>query len=285
MARTGPSQVVSTPMAAAPLNGLIKSSIKPPPDELAEGHWRNGIMYEPEGCQYGQTLETCEPASTVYPPHPAIAEWVPYGIQVTERCSTFSYREERIARVERLMNMDTERQLGREFWSGEVAQSASWPNTWLNNVADVVELTSGAITPEDALGCLENYLQSHNGGQQGMIHATAHTAVHWFKSYLVMKDPADGLLKTPLGTIVVVSPSYPGTDPSGVTGNGNVWSYCTDLVRVWLSKPESYDLEHTIDRANNTVQTQSDRHGLAEFQKCRHAGVQININPCTGESS
>lgn len=311
MGHTGPSQVVSAPMAAQPIYGLRRSAAKPSRDELlgpsgmadattpgtgpasrARPYWTNGITYEPEGCQKGQTLDPCDPATTTYPDHPAVVEWFPYGLQVTEKCSTFSYRDDRIARINRLMEMDTERQLGHELWTGAVAEThdltapgAPWPNTWLADPSSVEELSAGALTPEDALGCLESYLNSHNGGQQGMIHATPHAAVHWFKSYLVMRDPADGLLKTPLGTIVVVSPGYPGTDPEGATGTGNVWAYATDMVRVWLDAVEPYDLEHTIDRAQNTVQTQADRMGLAEWQRCRHAGVQINITPCIGEVS
>lgn len=281
----GPRTPVNPPMAGAPRFGLLASASPAPRDEGAR--WTTGIAYEPEGCVEGATLDPCEPTNISASTKPGIVEWEPYILTVTEECSVFSSREERAERVRRLLTMDTERQLGAELWDGGIGSTAllsdgstPWPNTWLANVADVDILSeSGPVGLVHGLACLEQYLASNNGGQQGMIHATAQTLTHW-ASFSLLRREGNRIL-TFLDTVVVVSPGYSGNNPDGAIGDDNVWAYATDMVTVRLTPIDvPAEDEFTIDRENNTIGVTAARMALAEWERCRHAGVRLAMDLC-----
>jgi hypothetical protein len=291
MGHTGPSQPVTALMATEPTYGLIRSAAKPPPEELADLHWQNGITYEPEGCLSGITQDPCAPTDVDYLTGPSPVDWVPYGLTYALNCTTFSYRAERVARTNRGLRMDQERQLGFELWTGSLASlstlpdASPWPNTWLADSADTAyQLLSGAaLSPADALACLEGYLGSHNGGQEGMIHMSPHAFTYFAKDNMLKE--VDGIWRTNLGHVVVASPGYPGTGPDGTVGDNNVWVYATDMVRVWLGPIQDEDPQDSTDREQNNMQTLSWRVGLAEWERCRHAAAQLAIPYCEGETT
>lgn len=279
---TGPRTRVPAPLAAAPRFGLLASI--PTTNDIAR--WETGITYVPEGCASGENFgEFCEvPQEITDGTTPDAVEWDPYVLSVNELCSTFSGPMDYLTgRVERLLNQDTERQLGAELWDGTVAQSTTpvLANTWLADDSDpnFVQLDNGAVDPLDALACLEQYLASNNGGQQGVIHATVQTAAYWESLRLVYKSGAK--CYTYKDTLVVTSPGYTGNSPDGITSTGNVWAYATDLPRIFLGGVQMYDRPiQAVDRSQNTVQIVAQRFALVEWQRCRHAGIQINISPC-----
>lgn len=284
---TGP-EVFAAPLATAPRYGLL-ASIPPITTRLTV----EGITYMPEGCVEGQTRNPCEPDDRVIGDRPDNVEWRPYVISVFDQCSTFSgfTEEEATARVMRLLNMDTERQLAHEFWTGDLASTAvdpnsdPWPNTWLANVADVDILSeSGPVGFVHALACLEEYLAGTNGGQQGAIHATIQTISHW-ESFRLLRREGNRIL-TFQDNVVIQSPGYPGTSPDGTVGNNNIWAYATDMPRIYLGPIQGpWERKDQVDRDNNTVVMEVSRLGLVEWQRCRHAGVRLAMEVCdTGGS-
>jgi hypothetical protein len=181
--------------------------------------------------------------------------------------------------------MDTERQLGEELWTGNLAATANlpdgtdWPNTWLADVGNVDILSEdGWVSPVHGLSCLEQYLAQTNGGQQGMIHATAQVASQW-SFFNLVRDEGRRLV-TVNDNIVVVSPGYTGSSPTGSVGDNDIWAYATDMVRVFVGEPKAYDLRETVDRVNNTIVSVAQRPALAEWQRCRHAGVRLALDSC-----
>lgn len=282
-----PSKIpVTAPLAAPPKFGLLASI---PPENSGDQRWftpDSVVAYSPEGCNEGQTLDPCDPADLTDDARPNVVEWHPYILQASERCSTVSGVEENQARVTRLLQMDTERQLGLELWDGNVADAATlpvsgdpWPNTWLANVADVDILTEdGPVGLVHGLACLEQYLAQNNGGQQGAIHATAQVVTHW-ESFRLLRREGNKIL-TFKDTLVIPSPGYTGTDPNGNVGDNNIWAYATDMPRIWLGPIKSFDLEGSVDRLQNTAVFRAFRPALVEWQRCRHAGVRLAVQQC-----
>lgn len=279
-------ELIEAPLAASPRFGLLASI---PTENVPEAVWGKGIEYAPEGCVTGTIFDPCDAPARTDPTKAENVAWQPYVLEISEKCSTFSGEVDE-GRVLRLLNMDTERQLGRELWEGNLAQVAvdadgnPWPNTWLANVADVDILSeSGAVPLVDGLACLEEYLVENNGGQQGVIHATAQTIVHWESFRLLRK--INGTTYTMQDNIVIASPGYSGTDPNGNIGDSNVWAYATDMPRVYLGAVKTYSLEDSTDWENNTITLVAQRRALVEWQKCRHAGVRLDLELCDSGGS
>lgn len=284
---------VPAPPATEPIHGLI-ASLTP---YKGDDRWMNPeavITYRPEGCnQAGEAHDMCSPAEiSSFELGPDIVEWKPYFLQVTERCTTLNNEltEDSVARIKRLMLADSERQLGEEFWSGTLAQSATlpstdpYPNTWLANVADVDILTeSGPATLSHGMACLDEYLCDNNSGQQGAIHVTCQVLSQWVT--LRIAEFVSGKWYSPGGNLIIASPGYHGTDPNGNIADDNVWAYATDMPRLFLGPVLVNPVMSSIDWRNNTVETVAQRPALAEWQRCRHAGVRLAVTLCdTGGS-
>jgi hypothetical protein len=252
------------------------------------GRWESGIAYTPEGCTTGERFgELCNEAADDHTVAdsgvPEAVEWDPYVLSVSETCSTFSGAAEWLpSRVERLLNMDTERQLGEELWDGVIAQATSGSvNTWLadDSQPNFVRLSDSGVEYIRALACLEQYLADHNGGQQGVIHATVQTVAYW-ESFRLLRREGNNIL-TFKDTIIIPSPGYSGNSPDGFTAQGDIWAYATDMPRILLSDVQTFTAPtSTTDRLNNTVKVIAQRFALVEWQRCRHAGIQIDMNPC-----
>lgn len=277
----GPRTPVQAPPAEAPRIGLLASF----PAETDAPRWSTGIAYMPEGCIEGELKEVCAPTENTPSDLPAVVEWDPYFVTVTAECSTFSSPtgEDTVddSRARRALVADRERQLGLEFWEGGLAQASSLPNTWLSNDDDpnFVVLSPGSNSYVRALACLQEFLASNNGGQQGAIHATAQVVTRW-ESFRLLRRENNRIL-TMQDHVVVVSPGYTGTDPDGAIGSDNIWAYATDKPRVYLGDTVIAPIMDTIDRVNNTIQVTASQQALVEFQNCRHAGIQIADDPCS----
>lgn len=270
--------------ATAPRFGLLASV-----DSIIrnEFRWEGGIAYEPEGCVEGTTLGICDPAAMAAPTKPGEVVWYPFQLTIQEECTTSSGEpDNRRARVRRLLEMDTERQLGAELWDGDVAQvedipgtAEPYPNTWLANVGTVDILTeSGPVALTHGLACLEEYLAQNNGGQQGMIHATAQTVTHWQTLDLLRRD--NDKIVTVKDTVVVISPGYSGNSIDGTIGTDNIWAYATDMVRVFLGSIQTFTNEEEVDRDRNNIVVTAWRPGLAEWERCRHGGARLSLTRC-----
>lgn len=279
-----PTQPVVAPLASPPRFGLLASS---PPVTDQGDRWKGGISYAPEGCNDGEVFGTCDYGTeTSVLDGPATVSWYPYWLSVTTVCSTFSgvVEDAEVERTRRLLEQQTETLLGYELWAGNNAQiETDNPNTWLAS-PDAIDLTglepSGLV---HGLACLEQYLAENNGGRQGMIHATAQVVTHW-ESYRLLRREGNRIL-TFKDTIVVPSPGYIGTSPTGTIGDEDVWAYATDAVRIWLGQPDTPNVKNQVDRRDNTAYVTIQRPALAEWERCRHAGIQLCVTPCGFDGS
>lgn len=279
---------VKAPLAVPPRHGLLVSL---PTETLSQALGTEGITYVPEACnQAGGASDMCDPGEFTYQVYPDAVEWRPYVLSVTEKCSTFSGTSENEARVRRLMQVDTERQLGDELWNGTFASSATmpdgnpYPNMWLANVAsDDLTEPDTSKPPLNALTCLDEYLCDNNSGQPGVIHAPCDVLGYW-KSLMVLeveKTENGWRYYSPLGNLVIPSPGYDGSSPSGQPAStAGTWAYATDTPRIFLGPIQVSEIPTSIDRANNTIEMVAQRAALAEWQLCRHAAVRTSIVPC-----
>lgn len=279
---------VPAPPATEPVIGLL-ASITPFKGDNGWANPESVIRYLPEGCnESGGARDRCSPGTNSYASMPDVVEWSPYDLFVTDTCTTYNAEltDDSAARIRRLLLADTERQLGREFWNGDLAQVGllpdgvtPYPNTWLANVADVDILTeSEPATPAHGMECLDQYLANNNSGQQGAIHATVQTLGQWVT--LRVAEFINGKWYSPGGNLIIASPGYSGTDPNGNIGDGNIWAYATDMPRIFLGSPIVNPIMSTIDYRDNTVEAIAQRPALVEWQRCRHAGVRLDMETC-----
>lgn len=255
---------------------------------ISKGRWQSGITYAPEGCVDGTTLSLYATGEKTPSNRPATVTWVPYILSVFQTCSTLGDDlDEARALGRRALLADTERQLAEEFWNGVISQTENWqgaatPNTWLSDDSDpgFVDL-GGPAHLTHALGCLDQFLSWNNSGQQGAIHATPLARTFWVGLNLLRYE--NGKYLSPNGHVVISSPGYSGDSPDGAYGDANIWAYATDMPRVFLDDigPPNKDVQ-IVDRRNNDVLVLAERVALVEWERCRHAGIQLNLEACGG---
>jgi hypothetical protein len=277
----GPRFPTKAPEAQVAESGLIISAASPPNGEGTR--WLNGIDYEPEGCVTGEPTDPCTVDEYLLTDQPPNVLWDPINLTLMTKCSSISSNEfeERQGRARRNLLNDQERQLGAELWDGDLAKltpESERVNTWLADPESVSRLSVAAVGLVHGLACLDAYLTTNNGGQQGMIHATPQTFVHW-ASFRMLRWIGNRVL-SPNGHLVVASPGYSGNSPEGLRASQNVWAYATDMVTVRLGEIKAYDLKDTIDRLNNDMYAIAERPAMAEWQRCRHAGIQLAVELC-----
>lgn len=278
-----PLTPVTAPQAEPPRLGLLASN---PPVTGQGERWTGGLTYDPEGCNDGEIFGTCDYGTpTTDIENRDFVSWYPYILSVTTQCSTFSGGAEEVqGRALRLLNQQTETLIGRELWTGDFAQTETDnPNVWLAHPDSDNLSESGPVGFVHALACLQQYLANNNGGKQGMIHATPQTITHW-ESFRLLRREGSKIL-TFQDHIVVPSPGYTGTSPDGDIGNDNVWAYATDMVRVWLTEPTTSEPLALADRSTNTYISTAQRYALAEWERCRHAGVRLAMDVCDSGGS
>lgn len=298
---TGSTSVSPIP-AAPPEIGLLVSAIPAQREEMAGGDWKKGVTYRPEGCTSGRVFTPTCGASDESDyilrgdsDAPDNVDWLPYILSIEIDCSTFDGGEQgaeaRISEGRRVMESMTEYLLAYEFWTGEQVSLSTladdttpYPNTWLADTANVDVVNGAGLDPIPALACLESYLGRRNGGQQGMIHASPGVVSHWQAGGALTRE--GNRIYTVNRNIVIASPGYIGTSPTRTLGDNNVWAYATDLVRYWVD-PEIQitDLQASISVYTNEQVVIAQRVALAEWQRCRHGGVRINVPACEAEGS
>lgn len=253
-------------------------------EPIKSGRWQGGIKYVPEGCTQGTTLSLYKVQEKTPSNRPAEVVWIPYILSYYERCSTLSDDfDEAAGRARRGLLVDTERQLAEEFWSGVISQSEQWqgavtPNTWLTNAP--LTLTGTPTDAVQALICLDAYLGHETTGEIGAIHAPIEVFDVWAAEDVIEKGP-DGNWYTPIGNLVITSPGYSGDAPDDSGYPVGLWAYATDIPRVFLTdvRVPGEALQAT-DRLNNDMAVLAERIALAEWKRCRHAGIPIDVDTC-----
>lgn len=238
------------PVAPPPLRPPAVSLVTSARDALADGdetdgHWEGGFQFRPEANKAPTIRDVCTadgsndhvPGSQ---PPAALVQTVPWLVEVEDDCSLMGFAGvDYVGRAQRALAAATPVGVEREFWSGEVAAAAGWPNLFLASpdATDVTPTPGTSVTLPEAFELLEDALASCGNGGRGMIHAAAWST----PSYSLVRNEAKVLL-TPRGTIVVPGSGYLGTGPNGAdpSASGETWLYATGIVDVRLGPIEVF---------------------------------------------
>lgn len=279
-------------------HALDASQLSGIPDDLvaelraAEGQaWTLGISYLPEN-QSAATLRAPNDASTVMspftPPNEARVSADPFAIITKFTCSPFGFEaQDWKGRATRHNDLATPQAIGREFWSGVVAQAAGAPTPYLTKAGLATDLTptpGTAVSVVAALGILQDYLRQ-GVGAQGMIHLVPRAAPTLLNVRRVGKFMMDEF-----DNIVVPDVGYSGMGPIGntyadITGHPYSWMFASDLVSVHAEPtarvfPDT--MSEAVDRGQdgnpNTATFYAEKFAMAYFDGFRAACVLV-ANP------
>lgn len=319
MAGPGPAAVVVAPPLAPPRIGLIASSraasalldatdpAQQPPEGIISGNaagadrWENGYQYAPENVSADTGVsDPCQQQVLSQQPNLPIVHVDPFVIWASDACSPFDLSRDWVGRATRLLIASQEKRLAHEFWTGTQAAASGWQSPYLANTNATTLGTGMGVV--DSLACLEQALMHCGAGVRGMIHAPADLVTQW-AAYKLLNYSVVGnsvLVTTYNDTIVVASPGYTGSGPSGqAPTTGAVWAYATGLVSVRLGPIDLYPLPFATDdiaarqrafafatdRAQNTVEFFAARHAAADWDTYCHFACSVNINWCSGIGS
>lgn len=285
------------PPVQPPVVGLLSSAIDG--TSVAPAHWVDGISVDVENARVddvfswwdacgdddftapGDDVEVHDlatsPKPTTVPPDDVF--YHPWGIVVDETCSALGWSaDEYKARVRRRLIGVQTLKMEDELWTGAVAQAAGFPNRYLADPANVVELAVGPVALVHALGRLQMYLARTITGR-GMIHATQDTVNLWVSAGVVRREGASH--RDTFDNIIVAGGGYPGTDPDGVESvNGDTrWAYATGLVITLLDEPQIVPatLQEAVAKDVNTVTARGERIAAAFWDGIAHAGIEVNL--------
>jgi hypothetical protein len=249
-----------------------------------------GARWLPEQCgSSGRQRVECT-GSTIArqaPANPEIQEADPFVVWAAFECSPFGWQSiDYIGRAERQLAATQSFEVANELWTGRLAIDDASPTAFLTDDSTAIVLGSGALTPLEALGCLEMGLATCGKGRRGLIHCTPALLAVWVGSLAVQK--AGGQFVSPLGNIVVADAGYDGSGPGGTAAGAAQWAYATDLISVRLGAVDTMpaNLESTEDwvmamrTTDNTVIAYAQRPAIYQWDACCHVAVEVDLPVC-----
>lgn len=286
--------VIEPPRQTPPRVSLLASA-----EEVNDNtRWQAGITFEPVGCGFsgGQFVGCADsetPSSLTVKsvggeggaPSVPVVEYEPYTLWASDQCSPATFQSRDFVDRATARYLATESAfMANEFWDGNVAQGASFPNFYLAN-GDATDVGSGDVFPvEIGLPVLQNAV-GMSGFYFGryMIHAPRDVASAWYKAGLVRREGA--LLLDAFDNIVVADGGYPGSGPNGESRTATTaWVYATDPVQVrrdgqirLLPSREETMGGSALDRDTNLVEWRVERLVAAYTANCLHLAVQVDL--------
>jgi hypothetical protein len=227
----------------------------------ADNRWFLGYTYRPE-IPAGQlrnrsTLDGEYGADQgVIVPRDLRVEVVPVYLTIIDESSTIGFTaDDPAARARRLLEANTSRLLAHELWTGELADLDGSPNPRLASEDTVV--LSGSLTPQKAVAALVQAMSDAGMGDT-MVHTNHYVGIQLPDAWRNDETLADK------GFCVVADAGYPGTGPTGQTGN---WMYATEIVNVRLGEVELIpgQFRDSVDPASNSITYRAQRVGAADF--------------------
>lgn len=276
---------IPAPVATPPRYGLIAVA---PTQDTPDGRWTAGFAFTPEQCgQGGRAAINCGGSTDVLDPdgNPTPVEGDAFVVWAGDACSTFGLdARDYQGRARRQLAAIESYELANELWTGSLRDdtNAATPDT-MTNVALVDTssdtVTNGAVSPLDALGCLEQGLGSTIRGQRGMIHVTPQMLVQLVGSGAVQWQ--GGVWVTPMQNLVVADAGYDGSGPNSPAG-ATTWAYATSMIYVRLGPVEVIPGEQAeaVDRALNDIRYLAERPVAYVWDHCAHLAAEVDLPTC-----
>ena len=271
------------------------------PEHEAGGGWLNGVVFAPETCHDVRAWWDCygqggSPASNkdIEPGYvsnggelPDQVEFHPWFAWAGDSTTTLSLERAREGEGRALRSLDAResKAIAREFWRGDIAQTAALPNIYLSNPTGLEEVAAGTAQPYlPALTLLQQFGAERTPNRL-MIHCTQQLATLWQSEHVVRWE--NGLLLDLFGNIVVADAGYDGSGPGvdGIwTGGGSPlgqyqWAYVTETVAVWRGQTQvlgGFD-ENTIGIEENTIAWIAERPVMVTVGPCCRVGVKVDM--------
>lgn len=263
------------------------------PEAVAVPTWQQGTSWDPEGCgESGRAAALCagNTSEMTAPDAPSVQSADPFVVYATDKCSPFGFGARDFGgRARRQLLATQSYQVANELWTGSLAEAADPDEErgWLAS-DDADEMTSSAVSPVQALACLDGALLACSSGRPGMIHVTPSVLTHLVAESAVLRDGQ--LFRSPMGSIVVADAGYDGSSPDGTPASTTQFAYATDLISYRLTPieliPGSLDdaqseaWRDVLDRSDNTVTLYAYRLALYEWDRCCHLAAEVNVPYC-----
>lgn len=239
-----------TPPKFEPLQYRLRDAVDGPYPYT--GHQKLGVQYTPDVCAFPlETSATCvsgigavKTATGSIPNRGADS----FAVYTWLDCPLvgIGYDELR-ARTLRAHENNAQTVVETVFWTGgnfntvqhlaedtPITEVVGGSTVNLQTAASVI--VTGAVDVVEAIGRLEQAMAGCYGGTP-LIHVPRGVAVHLASNHALEKK--GNRLVTPLGSVIVAAPGYPGTSPSGATPPaGTTWLYATGSVKMLQSEPQ-----------------------------------------------
>jgi len=271
-------------------------------DELrsdVDGHWQNGITYEPLCGVSSTTYEKCFSVTgagfalaPTPPPKVATASLstrgaTPFTVFTEVDCSANGFWDRAETLVGAGLNRTEQLQVERAFWTGVAGgRSVVWPHLAANAIVlDETNITiqtaattvsgGAAVTYDvvEGIGRLEAEIGACYDGVP-TLHVPLVLLEAFAANMMLIRD--GNRYRTPAGSIVVFGAGYPGTAPDGSAPPvGTTWVYATGAMVIYRGNLRVIPRDQSIDRAENTVKAIAERTYVIGWDCC-HFGARIS---------
>lgn len=237
-----------TPPKFEPLQYRLRDAVDGP--HQYQGHQKLGVQFTPDSCSFPlETSSTCvsgigalKTATGSLPNRGADS----FAVYTWIDCSLVGLGYDELkARTLRAHENNAQTVVESVFWTGgasstsqhlaentAITETVGGSTVNLQTAASVI--VTGAVDVVEAIGRLEQSMAGCYGGTP-IIHMPRGVVAHLAANHLVEKKGPR--LLTPLGSIIVAAPGYPGTAPDGSTPTaGTTWLYATGSVKMLQSE-------------------------------------------------
>lgn len=278
---------LNAPTPAAPRYDLVKTvPVLTEPDE----RWIGGANlegYVPCGIP-SVVNDLCNPQSFAYLEAVGHPSFDSFTVRLGAKCTSrgigdpVAFRQRLLAMFRAVESAAAEKEL-------ETGGSGAADNPALIDNPDVPAGVAN-LSPTEALAQLEAAIAT--GAIMGYIHASVRVATNWQRLNLLVPEGGAGataVLRTGLGTPVVVGRGYTGarpfaadgTTPLGAGANDatHEWAYATgpiELRRAATEDAPEGDAIRSMARRTNDVYVSVARPYLLTWDSCIHAAVRID---------
>lgn len=280
------------PAEARRVGALLTAAV---PGQARDGtDWRKGALTWPESAPGWRVVTDCDPGEADYGLGDGAAPVgaVPFLIQTLTTCPRSADLSALVERAERQIRAVTSKAVARELWTGALTKDAPWSmptgtpfelanprpdagtgtdGPFLNPHLNAADLLDGTFThPAQAVAAAEAAAADLLlGGGPVFLHVPQEWVLELGQFGIT---PMGDVIRTPLGSVVVADPGYPGTHGA----DGAETAYATGPVQVWLDEPTVHsDPTDVVDAGTNRVGVWAERPALVLFDPQTLVGASL----------
>ena len=238
-----PAPTVLTPTALP--GGLLASA-----SDLSAG-WENGIEFTPATCLVPERVAVCPEDYTGELDEVGPVQFMPIELRQGVKCSSLSRLD--VGRLAgETIDITTEYLLAQELQDGAASGNPA--------LVDATSLGTSTVVGE-AISWLEEAGAAALAGRLIVIHVPALLSVYLPDT--IYRD-GEGNWRTRLGSLVVISPGYTGSD---IYATGEVYAAVSPI-----------DTKERMERSTNIDEGWGERFGLVAFDPCFNVSVTTPID-------